>query len=137
MPSAANRRKAGRRWRGYVSSLSSRARESEAWSVNFCRLMPGVEGPSKLPGGELVSQGIRDLERGVESAEALLVSIGAPRLRRLGFALPRPFASPEHRLYELLRAQHGDAAHSRYNALVRRLVSFERAAGTVSVSPRA
>jgi hypothetical protein len=97
----------------------------------------GVEGPSNLPGWELVSQGIRDLERGVESAESLLVSIGAPRLRRLGFDLVRPFASPEHRLYELLRAQHGDAAHSRYNALVRRLVSFERAAGTARVSPRA
>jgi hypothetical protein len=67
--------------------LSARAREFAAWSVNFDPLMPGVEGPSTLPGGELVSQGIRDLERGVESAESLLVSIGAPRLRRLGFAL--------------------------------------------------
>jgi hypothetical protein len=96
-----------------------------------------VERLSKLPGGELVSQGIRDLERGVESPESLLVSIGAPRLRRLGFDLVRPFATPEHRLYELLCAEHGDAAHSRYTALVRRLVSFERAAGTAGVSPRA
>jgi hypothetical protein len=92
---------------------------------------------AQLPGHELVSKGIGDLSTGVESAESLLVSIGAPRLRRFGFALPRPFASPEHRLYELLRAQHGDAAHARYNALVRRLVSFERAAGTAGVSPRA
>jgi hypothetical protein len=84
----------------------------------------------RLPGKELVEKGIADLARGVESPEALLVSIGAPRLRRLGLELPRAFASPEHRLYELLRAEHGDAAHSRYNALVRRLVSFERAAGT-------
>jgi len=82
----------------------------------------------RLPGEELVRQGIHDLGRGVESPEALLVSIGAPRLRSLGFALPQPFASPEHRLYELLRSEFGDAAHSRYNALVRRLVSFERAA---------
>jgi hypothetical protein len=96
-----------------------------------------VDELGKLPGGELVSRGIRDLERGFESPEALLVSIGAPRLCRLGFALPRPFSSPEHRLYELLRTRHGDAAHSRYNALVRRLVSFERAAGTAGVSPRA
>ena len=88
----------------------------------------------RLPGEELVSQGIRDLERGVESAEALLVSIGAPRLRRLGLDLPEPLASPEHRLYELLRSEHGDAAHSRYNALVRRLVSFERAAGTAGAT---
>jgi hypothetical protein len=34
----------------------------------------------------------------------------------------------EQRLYRLLADRHGDAAHARYNALVRRLVSFERAA---------
>ena len=84
----------------------------------------------RLPDGELVERGLDDLTRGVESRESLLVSIGAPRLRALGLAVPDPFTSPEHRLYELLRAEHGDAAHSRYNALVRRLVSFERAAGT-------
>jgi len=85
----------------------------------------------KLPGEELVRKGIRDLTRGLESSEALLVSIGAPRLRRLGFTVPKPFDRPEERLYLLLRAEHGDAAHSRYNALVRRLVSFERAAGVM------
>jgi hypothetical protein len=90
--------------------------------------------PGQLPGDELVRQGIRDLERGVESPESLLVSIGAPRLRQLGLTLPQPFDSPEHRLYELLRREHGDAAHSRYNALVRRLVSFERAAGTAGAT---
>jgi hypothetical protein len=84
----------------------------------------------RLPGEELVERGIRDLERDVESVESLLVSIGAPRLRRLGYTLPRTFSSPEHRLYELLSAEHRNAAHSRYNALVRRLVSYERAAGT-------
>jgi hypothetical protein len=82
----------------------------------------------RLPGAELVEQGISDLEQGVESVGSLLVSIGAPRLRRLGFELPDGFTMPEHRLYALLRAEHGDGAHSRYNALVRRLVSFERAA---------
>ncbi|HEX5760182.1 MAG TPA: hypothetical protein VF121_13410 [Thermoanaerobaculia bacterium] len=82
-----------------------------------------------LPGGDLVREGIADLERGVESVPALLVSIGAPRLRRLGFVLPgEVFASPEHRLYELLAETDPDSAHSRYNALVRRLVSFENAA---------
>lgn len=79
-------------------------------------------------------RGIADLERGVESVDALLVSIGAPRLSRLGFDIPPPFPSPEHRLYELLREGYGDGAHSRYNALVRRLVSFERAAGTTARS---
>jgi hypothetical protein len=89
--------------------------------------------PDSLPGAELVATGLDDLERGTVSAEALLVSIGAPRLRRLGLEISEPLPEPEHRLYELLRAEHGDAAHSQYNALVRRLVSFERAAETVGV----
>ena len=72
-----------------------------------------------------------DLARSIESQEALLVSIGAPRLRLLGLTITEPYDSPELRLYELLRTQHGDAAHSRYNALIRRLVSYERAAGAL------
>jgi hypothetical protein len=35
--------------------------------------------------------------------------------------------APEHRLYARLLRDHGRAAHSRHNALVRRLASFERA----------
>jgi hypothetical protein len=81
-----------------------------------------------LPGGELIAQGLDDLSRGLESVPALLVSIGAPRLRQLGVRVPKPILNPEHRLYEALRAAHADAAHARYTALVRRLVSFERAA---------
>jgi hypothetical protein len=80
-----------------------------------------------LPGEDLVRAGVADLERGIESVPALLVSIGAPRLRGLGIELPPTLPDPEHRLYELLAAEHGDDAHSRYNALVRRLVSYERA----------
>ena len=87
--------------------------------------------PLSLPGGDLVAKGLADLEGGVESIEALLVSIGAPRLVPLGFELT-PITSPEHRLYERLAEEEGDAAHSRYNALVRRLVSFERAAECAS-----
>jgi hypothetical protein len=91
---------------------------------------------AQLPGEDLVRRGLEELEQGIESRESLLVSIGAPRLRRLGLAVPEPFPSPEHRLYELLRREDGDAAHSRYNALVRRLVSYERAAGAAGL-PRA
>lgn len=82
-----------------------------------------------LPGHELVLRGLEDLAAGVESKEALLVSIGAPRLRQTGIEVPEPLASPERRLYGRLAAEDADSAHSRYNALVRRLVSFERAAG--------
>jgi hypothetical protein len=85
-----------------------------------------------LPGGDLIAAGLDDLSRGVRSIPALLVSIGAPRLRRLGFVIGNPIPDPERRLYDLLRKEDPDAAHSRYNALVRRLVSFERAAECVT-----
>jgi hypothetical protein len=86
-----------------------------------------------LPGAELVSAGIEDLRRGVESVPALLVAIGRPRLSGLVADLPADsFDHPEHRLYLLLAREHGDEAHSRYNALLRRLVSFERAAECAS-----
>jgi hypothetical protein len=88
-----------------------------------------------LPGADLIRKGLHDLEAGVESIEALLVLVGAPRLRELGLevndTLPRT-AYPEHRLYDLLAREGDDGVHSRYNALIRRLVSFERAAECVS-----
>src|SRR3954463_15720159 len=94
--------------------------------------MDGRGARTDLPGADLVEQGLADLARGVESYESLVVSMGAPRLRRLGLEGREPAASPERRLYERLRAEYGDSAHSRYNALVRRLVSFERAAAATS-----
>jgi hypothetical protein len=82
-----------------------------------------------LPGADLIEQGIADLRRGAETIPALLVSIGHPRLSRLVAGLPPPLeASPEHRLYERLARADPERAHSAYNALIRRLVSFERAA---------
>lgn len=69
---------------------------------------------------------------------------GANRPRRCSYRLARPdcdrWASscphqsppPEHKLYLLLAKEKGDAAHSAYNALIRRLVSFERAAACAS-----
>lgn len=81
-----------------------------------------------LPGGDLIAAGLDDLRASRETVPALLVAIGAPRLRRLGIAVPETIADPEHRLYALLAQTEGDAAHSRFNALIRRLVSFERAA---------
>jgi hypothetical protein len=81
-----------------------------------------------LPGGDLIQRGIADRHRGLDSIEALLVSIGAPRLAQLGFSVPDPIPAAERLLYERLHAEDPDSAHGRYNALVRRLVSFERAA---------
>jgi hypothetical protein len=81
-----------------------------------------------LPGGDLIEKGLRDLASGNETEEALLVSIGASRLKAAGVPVPdRMLENPERRLYELLAREDSDSAHSRYNALLRRLVSFEDA----------
>ena len=90
-----------------------------------------MEVSDALPGAELIRTGLEDLARGVESIPALLVLIGAPRLRQLGFEVPDAPRYPEDRLYEKLAVEDSDSAHSRYNALIRTLVSFERAAECV------
>jgi hypothetical protein len=88
-----------------------------------------------LPGADLLQQGFVDLRAGKETVAELLVAIGEPRLARLGLELPaHGLDRPEHRLYLLLAADDADTAHSRYNALIRRLVSFERAAECVASS---
>jgi hypothetical protein len=82
--------------------------------------------PADLPGHELVNEGLVDLAAGRESVSSLLVAMAAPRLRTLGFDVPEGGGErPSHRLYELLSETEG--AHSRYNALVARIVSFARA----------
>ena len=83
-----------------------------------------------LPGAELVASGIDALRRGELTAEALLVAVGARRLRAAGLEIPRvpelPDA-PEQLLYAVVGAAHPREAHARCNGLIRRLVSFERA----------
>jgi hypothetical protein len=82
-----------------------------------------------LPGEDLIAAGVQDLLAERETIAALLVAIGSPRLRRLGLELPEQLPqNPEHRLYDLLSQDDPDSAHSRYNAFIRRLVSYERAA---------
>ncbi len=84
---------------------------------------------SALPGQELVQEGLRDLSAARVSDYSLLVLIAAPRLERLGIRVPsRPLSQPaEHELYERLEARLGSAAHSYYNSLIRRIVSYSRA----------
>lgn len=82
-----------------------------------------------VPGNKLVEAGLADLERGEMTVEALLVAVGAPRLRTLGLPVPETPATagqPELALYQTIGRLHPDDAHSRYNALIRRLVSYER-----------
>ena len=84
---------------------------------------------SSLPGAEIVEQGLADLGQNRITEFSLLVLIAAPRLRRLGIDVPeRPFPRPcEHHLYERLEERLGTAAHSHYNSLIRRIVSYARA----------
>ncbi|HLN98642.1 MAG TPA: hypothetical protein VK208_09300 [Pyrinomonadaceae bacterium] len=80
-----------------------------------------------LPGE--IEAGIRDLHAGHTTVAALLVAIEAPGLKRLALILAEHVPQhPEHSLYNLLAQNDEDAAHSRYNYLIRRLVSYERAA---------
>ena len=83
----------------------------------------------KLPGEELVLQGLADLAQDRLTENSLLVLIASPRLRGLGIAVPdKRLSQPyEHALYELLEERLGAAAHSYYNSLIRRIVSYARA----------
>jgi hypothetical protein len=97
-----------------------------AVAVRYDRSMRGDM--QALPGGDLIARGLADRALGLSSVEALLVSIGASRLTRLGLEVADPIPDAERRLYDRLHAEDADSAHGRYNALIRRLVSFERAA---------
>lgn len=80
-----------------------------------------------LPGADLVWEGLQHLLEGRLTTEALLVAIAAPRLIALGIPLPEELPNnPEHELWRLLGEQ-GPDVHSAFNALRRRVVSFQRA----------
>jgi hypothetical protein len=53
-----------------------------------------------VPGADLVREGLADLRAGRETAAALLVAVGAPRLRQMNVDVPA-IDSPEHGLYDL------------------------------------
>jgi hypothetical protein len=114
--------------RDLVSPLrgENQVREDPSTLVDMS-IVRAVQLAGELPGEDLVRSGMDDLRRGKATVEAMLVSIGAPRLRLLGLEIPETVEAPEDALFALLERD-GDDAHSRYNALIRRLVSFERAA---------
>jgi hypothetical protein len=82
---------------------------------------------AQLPAADLIEAGARDLAERKETIAALLVSIGSVRLTRAGLSIPHPIDNAERRLYERLASEDPDTAHGRYNALIRKLESFERA----------
>jgi hypothetical protein len=82
-----------------------------------------------LPGEALVREGLADCQAGRSTIPACLIDIARPRLARAGLIPADKVClqiEPELHLYHLLRQQGGDA-YSRYNALMRELVSFESA----------
>ncbi len=97
-------------------------------------------GPSieHLPGAEIVRAGISDLLAHRETPAAALVRMARPRLRAAGLDIPstRDREPAGHALYGLLSAEDGATAHSRYNALTSRMVSFVRAAEHASTRQR-
>jgi hypothetical protein len=84
----------------------------------------------RLPGAEIVLPGLADLEAGRETVNASAVQSAAPRLRRAGLTVPSPSSNVPagHILYRQLSEELGDAAHSRYKAILSRVVSFAGAA---------
>jgi len=85
-----------------------------AVTIDSLNRMAQTDFESALPGHELVAAGLDDL---------------APRLQRLGVeipqrVLPQPF---ERQLYARLSDRLGNGAHSHYNSLIRRIVSYVRA----------
>lgn len=84
---------------------------------------------AEFPGSEIIAAGLADLDAGSVTIEALVTAMAAPRLRRVGLDVPAsPVAAPGHSLYDLLAAEDDRSAHSRYNALIGRVVSYARAA---------
>ena len=83
-----------------------------------------------LPGSELVLPGLSEAAAGELTIGSCLVSIARPLMQSSGLATKydiRDFIpEPERALYRLLQKEGGNA-YGRYNALLRRLVSFEQA----------
>ena len=91
--------------------------------------MNSKETESLLPGEDLVEAGLADLAGNRITDFSLLVLIASPRLKRLGVHIPQcAFPKPyEHQLYARLEQRLGSGAHSYYNSLLRRIVSYARA----------
>lgn len=82
-----------------------------------------------IPGARRVERGVRDLNEGRLTTEALLVAVAANRLRALGFRVGKVLQpDPDLALYESLRDHPTGDPYYRYNALRRELDSFISAA---------
>ena len=82
-----------------------------------------------LPGAERIVEGLKDYHDGRHSIPACFVRMARPRLIRAGMmsASPTHDDGAELQLYQLLSTSGDSHSYSRYNALVRELISFEHA----------
>ena len=88
-----------------------------------------------LPGGDLVVKGLSDLKKGEVTENSLLLLIAAPRLVRLGFDIVGDLRLEDNKskdlelkLYLLIKDNYkSSSAHSYYNSLIRKIVSFSKA----------
>lgn len=81
-----------------------------------------------LPGADMIVDGLRDYRESRHTMCSCLVRMARRRLVRAGLmeASAQHDINAELDLYQLLYHE-GDNAHSRYNSLIRQLISFERA----------
>ena len=116
----------GRRRAERLSGTERRAIARRAAASRWIRERFGASSFEELglPGGEEVDAGLADLACERTTLASLAVSLAAPRLRREGVPVGSVLDDPERRLYETLSRTEGELAHARYNAWLRRLVSF-------------
>lgn len=109
-----------------MSDAERKAIARRAGTTRWIRERFGAPGFEQLglPGGEEVDAGLADLAYERVTPASLAVSLAAPRLRREGVPVTKVLDNPERRLYDLLSRTEGDLAHARYNAWLRRIVSF-------------
>ena len=83
---------------------------------------------SGLPGADRIIEGLRDYQDKRHTIPSCLVRMARRRLAKARLMEPslRHDIDAELDLYQLL-SHEGNQAHSRYNALIRELVSFEHA----------
>jgi hypothetical protein len=81
-----------------------------------------------LPGEELILKGLADLADKSHTIESCLVRIASNRLSQAGI-LTAPVPSAENAELDLYQfyLPLGNGAHSKYNAIIRQLISFEQA----------
>lgn len=83
-----------------------------------------------LPGADLIKKGLEDCENNVVTVHSLLIDIGRRRLEAAGLVVPdhqHLQGDAEFLLYELIQKEGHCDPYSCYNALLRRLISFEQA----------